>query len=283
MSTNIKLTPFWPNAKNIEIPIQPGLNFIPDDWGEGFSQGMRTLDDWDGQTICELGSGTGINVAGLATAYNNVKVIACDLVPQAVEATQALIETHNLSATVRQSDILDSFQPDEIKEISRFVGCIPQVLAEEGVNLFEGDNASHLCERSGTKWDDYCLPLQAKALSQIREHGKDNSSVILNLAVRPPLDVLHNLFNEHGRKMEILHSRIVPQHLGTCLQPFADQEKDGKIQSTFYADPEGKQVISGTEARRRQRELLDSGADKQSAAPNIFHGLIVAYSPRLVK
>lgn len=271
LKDSVKLKDFYQNAANIDIPCHPDL-FVPDAWTKVLATGIHQL-TLKNKTVLEVGTGIGVNAAGLMTSANApAHYIGTDLRDEAIEISRALAKDLNLSAEFIKSNLLKSISQKKLKTIDNIFACIPQVPSTT-INLKEKDNSAHYYIADGNKWDKYGYGLNANLIEQT----PDYIDLTLNLCGRPGHAIHQKLFSEFGRTATILHSAIIPQHLNTSLESFSLMEKNGHEDFEFFSDSNGKYLLTAMQAEEKRLEALE----KNEINGEIYHKIYVVHSPSL--
>lgn len=284
LQTLIKVREFYQNAQDIVLVSTPSL-FEPDEWTQSLASGVQEL-NLAGKTVLEVGVGIGINMVGVMTSPNAPqRFIATDIDKRAVKTATNLAKELGLDgAVIGQSDLLASFdgrhnlnpfnplRKTNLTAIDTIFACIPQI-PRQNIDLNDKDNYSHYYKADGSHWDTYSLGLNAKLLNQTpRETG-----IALNLSGRSGLNVLTRLFKESGRPFEIVHERIIPQHLGTSLASLARMEGNGHEDFEFFADANATIPMNAREAESARLEEVKAGQDHAS----FHHKIYVMHAPAM--
>ena len=241
----VSLREFYQEAANIFVTCHSDL-FIPDHWTKTLAAGLEKV-DFSGSVVLEVGVGIGINMAGLLTSPKPPSgFIGTDLCNNAINASGSLAELEGFSQAIFfRSDLLKDVPDAQLEKIDHIFACIPQVPSD--CPLEDGDNSAHYYNGKGCKWDKYGLGLNADLIKEATERAPQ-ASITLNLAGRPGIERLKQIFTEAGRRSEVLYDAIVPQHSGTTLSPLVDLETNGLGPFEFFADPEGESQINAAEA-----------------------------------
>lgn len=301
---------------------KPEFAFNPaDPWAKTFRHALDTLDYGSGLKIVEVGVGLGVNVALLLTKHPENEVWGSDFVPGVIPKSEELVaeltgtdRARGYRAVPGSSDLLEHWlsggqfhgqTPDLI------VCCIPQVIdprsteSNDELSLEDrleqlrtsGEDAAHYYVPSlnGVRdehfkkfvslMDEYNLGLNARLLVEAREVlTPESGRIVMNLAGRVPLPILHTMFRETGfEEPRIVHQTIVRQDdVTTSIMPLAATERKAELAErmqalsgsetdhrfVFYDNPDGRgRPLCATEAYSRER----------SRQPN-YHDLYVLES-----
>lgn len=255
VTDTVHLREFYPDAGDITIE-RPSDLFLPDIWTKVFARGLRRAaniyNDVANSRILEVGVGTGVNMAGMLTIPCPPRdFIGTDICNNAVSASGRLARDNGWNVRLIASDLLDQVPQDLLNDVTHIVACIPQVPATQTLDITQGDNFAHYYEPTGTNWDEHGLGLNAKLLEQAGKRAP-RAAITLNLAGRPCIERLKNMFTHYSRSPEIVHEETVQQHAGTSLASLAAKEKAGHSPFEFFADPAGAHVLSATQAESRR-------------------------------
>lgn len=276
----------------------PSFAFNPaDPWTVTFQAGLEHA-ELSGRRVYEVGVGSGTNVVYMLRHCAASLVLGSDLDPRLPLLAQRLV------AEVAP-DLLDRFRPirgsvnlidrpaavAELTGADVVVGCLPQVSDPADVMYarfhlaqmkaaprtaeHRDDHAAHYYPWAA--FDDYPfnsvgLGLIEALLRKVRSYAP-RAQVVLNLGCRTGKDILLRLFRSNGYQPEELISRIVRQDEHTDISFFVALEAamqgtgyESDFTCEFYADPEGRRLISATEAKKR----LDT-----SPSLPVFHEICV--------
>lgn len=259
----------------------PECVFKPDTWTTAFLHGLHEFGkrgSFDGKTVVELGTGSGINLVLLKSVFDPRKIYGSDIHPDVPEVAKRNA-AHNLFWRKKPGvDIIGDghnlgqwmepgFKADVI------FGCLPQVVApievQESFTDSESEATSHyycvddypMASKESHQWG---LGLNDQALKELRWNLVPGGHVLLNLGGRPGKDRLLELFQENGYEANILHSETVPQHEGTDISTLVQREASFPDDRRFeFFESTGKQ-ISAAEAQ----EVRKSGGE-------IYHKIYV--------
>ncbi|MCC7305357.1 MAG: 50S ribosomal protein L11 methyltransferase [Alphaproteobacteria bacterium] len=270
----VSLRDFYQQAANVRVPTNPNL-FMPDSWGKIFAKGLTCLSQkpaFADAHVLEVGVGTGINALGIMTSPGAPQhYTGTDICKNAVDATTHLAKANGLhNITAIQSDLLKDVPDVTLANARHIVACIPQVPETNNAKILCGDGFAHYYNPNGRPedWNHFGLGLNAALIQEATERAP-HASITLNLAGRPGIERLAQMFEAYGRKAEILHVQMVPQHAETKLTSLADLERLGVSNFEFYKDEKGTQPIGAVEAEeRREKESL-------------FHNVYVLHAPGL--
>lgn len=256
----------WPEARGKAIAVPPWA-FRPDQWSFAFLRGLRALaPTFEGQSLWELGVGTGLNTAFVATLapsahfhysdYNNhCSILACTnisgLVPGSRERCSPLYGPWDL---VTPPNGMTAPQVDVI------FGCLPQV-TKDGLDLTVGDRVAHYYDPAlypEARHHDLGLGLHEALLERAKAVLCPGGRIVVNLSGRPGRQCLTALFTERGYHARVVHEEMVAQHRGTTLATLAALEDEGHPEFEFFADERGEREINAcaAEARRLAGEPL---------------------------
>jgi SAM-dependent methyltransferase len=288
----------WTHAPDGLDGHVPTFAFNPSDpWTITFQAGLESA-ELNGRRIYEVGIGTGTNIAFMLQRCAASLVFGSDLDPRLPELAQRFVREI-------APDLLDRFRPIEgsvslidspaamadVAAADVVVGCLPQVPDPEDA-VYAGFQASQLRRAAcgGRHEDDHMahyypwaafndypfnsvgLGLNEALLRRVRSCAP-RAQVVLAFGCRIQKNVLLRLFRANGYRPEELASRIVRQHERTDISFFVALEAamrgtgyEGDLLCEFYADPEGKVLISASEAQDRR--------DLDPSTP-VFHEICV--------
>jgi hypothetical protein len=227
----------------------PSFAFMPTDrWAEVLREGLSKT-TLIGE-VYEVGVGVGVNAIYILAHHKGVtRMWASDLDENVAAVAErnvnavSGIPNDKFRALEGSADLLSVFKErfGTKAPLNTIVACIPQVrLPAKGSTLT--DKLAHYY--SGPvpvgfeEIDHYDMTLNGRLLAQASEHlTPGEGRVILNLAGRVPLSVLQNMFNQTGYSCKVLHEAVIPQHQGTRLDDFIEQEDKLNIRFEFYDTP----------------------------------------------
>lgn len=260
---------------NLQIPPYA---FMPDQWTKAFCKGLQKADLKDA-VVGEVGVGTGaVSIYLLATRPEIAKIYGADidgrLTKLAEENVTNLLngDGHKFSPHHGNHSLLDWVTETKVK-FDAFIACIPQMKRPDpSIINGQADVFAHYYDPAcvpASTYNRYDLGLNHNFLRQAQEHLPEGGKVIVNLAGRPSLKVLFELFTDTGFVPRVIHEEIIPQHSGTRLTEMVEDERNsaklGKpIFFEFFADAEATKRISAAEAH----SLLCGGDE-------VFHKIYV--------
>ncbi|MSR89055.1 MAG: methyltransferase domain-containing protein [Candidatus Margulisbacteria bacterium] len=231
--------------------------FAPEDWSNVLKTGIETYNEIQplhGQTVCEVGCGTGI--LSLYMAQKGAHVIGLDLNPDAVLCSQInALRNHLPNTEFKESNLLENL--DMSKSPTVFIACIPQIYSEDlPQEDFAGkEKRSHVTPAVGNGWDKYGLGLNAKLLEDTRTRYP-KATLILNLAGRLGEPLLSQLFAEKNYKTkQPLSTAIFKQastgiNSPTDISAFVKLEEKEQITCEFHTTSDSRSAkITATEAQ----------------------------------
>ncbi len=265
-------------------PHSPGYAFDPSDpWTRTFQIALERA-GLKGRTVYEVGMGTGVNAAFLLRMCGAKRVAGSDLDPRMAKLAERNVfslapqEAHRFHPVPGAVSLVDD--PQALAEVERadaIIGCLPQVAdpgcprfgafrraarteLPDGADLREDDHIAHYYPWGAFEdfpFNSVGLGLNEALLRRLRSCAP-KADVILNFGARIGVPVLFDLFEANGYRPEKLHSQIVTQHAGTDISFFVALERslkdtgfDSAFACAFYADPEGRDRISASEAQAR--------------------------------
>jgi methylase of polypeptide subunit release factors len=269
--TQVPLRDFFQSSAQIIIPVDNSKVFLPDpSWSKTFAAGLQAFEKhtankrgFAGSHVIEVGVGSGINMAGLMLhPAPPSHFIGTDIAPSAVAASAGLAQAHGMNAALLQSDLLGSVPSRALERTDYIIGCIPQVPRHSGEITDERDLSDYY-EETGIPEDAYGLGLIARLLDQAKTRAPQ-AELVLNIAGRPGEDRLSPMFAQHGYKVSAIHTSVVRQDPGTCLNSLAEIEDKSGLRFHFFRDTQARHEINAHEA-----EAL------RTAGQPIYHNLHV--------
>lgn len=219
-------------AREIEVPEWA---FTPDPWNIAFLRGLLTAaPTLINDTVWEIGVGTGL--VQLFLAHWGVRQsVFSDYDPRCVPLARENLASaglhHNGLVPLDGAwDLVDRI--DELQErpsVSAVVACIPQ-LPSVGPAKHHYDPARYpeaTLHNIGLGLNEALLRRACKAFPR-------GTRIILNLAGRPGIKRILQMFQECGYRPHILHEDLVPQHLGPSLDAFLAAEEVGHGPFKFF-------------------------------------------------
>lgn len=243
--------------------------FRPDAWTSAFLRGLRNLQPSEG--MWEVGVGTGLVTFFLRNWFPLEQTYYSDFDHRCTELAMInLLEgphaTPGLNPLHGSWDLV-THERKKAPPVETIVGCIPQALLPSWKRLSEDDNEAHYYDAASypeSRLHHLGLGLNEALLIRARKEVlRSGGKVVLNLAGRPRLDCLLQMFRDNGYLPEILHNEVVAQHQPTSLVGFANMEAKG-ARFEFFADREAKEPINADQAE-------DLRADYQA----VFHYVYV--------
>lgn len=253
--TQVPLRDFFQSAAQIIIPVDNSKVFLPDpSWSKTFAAGLQAFENYRagargfaGANVIEVGVGSGINMAGLMLQPAAPShFIGTDIAHSAVSASADLAQAHGMKATLLQSDLLCAIPDRALQNTDYIIGCIPQVPRHSGEITDERDLSDYY-EETGIPEDAYGLGLIARLLDQAKTRAPQ-AELVLNIAGRPGEDRLSPMFAQHGYQVSTIHTSVVRQDPGTCLDSLAEIEDKSGLRFHFFRDAQARHDISAREA-----------------------------------
>ncbi|MBN8520494.1 MAG: hypothetical protein J0L77_01165 [Alphaproteobacteria bacterium] len=246
----------------------------PDHWTQHFVEGLTHKNlsslgiQLEGSIVCEVGVGTAYVPCRLyELGFKFQEFIGIDISEASVRDAKVTLSEKGINAQVFHSDGLGNIPESHRYKMNNVIACVPQVCLPNDVDISQGSNFGNYYIPDGSSlWDDQGLGLISRVIKQTPDHA----SVTLNLAGRPGVETLMNVFSDAGRTPSIIHHKIISQAQDTRLDFFVEQEKKGLMSCVFYADPYGKNKLTAVRAEQVQAE----GAV-------IYHDLLVIAAPSL--
>lgn len=267
----VRLRDFFQSSAQITIPVDNSKVFLPDpSWSKTFAAGLQAFEKhtadargFEGSHVIEVGVGSGINMAGLMLQADAPSYfIGTDIAPSAVAASATLAQAHGMNAFLLESDLLSAVPKRALERTDYIIGCIPQVPRHSGEITNERDLSDYY-EETGIPEDAYGLGLIARLLDQAKTRAPQ-AELVLNIAGRPGEDRLSPMFAQHGYRVSTIHTSVVRQDPGTCLNSLAEIENKSGLRFHFFRDAEARHDINAHEA-----EAL------RTAGQPIYHNLHV--------
>jgi aspartate/methionine/tyrosine aminotransferase len=285
-------------ASPIRLILCPAV-FSPELWGRTFAEGLlKNKEQFQGQNIVEVGTGSGWVSLLLLMATKVRTVIGLDLNPIAIKLARlnSWLNGTNSDGTLLLSlagePIVYSFRAEvsdllavplaENQVFDQVIGCIPQVLHPNPVKetlgqlhetqfssaqgLSEQDlyDLSNYCFEQGILEDRFGLPLIARALEQAQLCLKANGKVTLILGGRPGRQAIESMFERRGLSPKMVWVRRIQQADDTDLASLVELEKEYGIKFHFFISRDSEASISASTAVR----LLEKNQP-------IYHDLLV--------
>ncbi len=253
--TQVRLRDFFHSSAQITIPVDNSKVFLPDtSWSRTFAAGLQEFEKhtadgrgFEGSHVIEVGVGSGINMAGLMLhAAPPAHFIGTDIAPSAVAASASLAQAHDMNAALLQSDLLCAVPDRALQRADFIIGCIPQVPRHSGEITKERDLSDYY-EETGIPEDAYGLGLIVRLLDQAKTRAPQ-AELVLNIAGRPGEDRLSPMFAQHGYKVSAVHTSVVRQDPGTCLDSLVEIEDRSGLRFHFFRDSQARHDINAHEA-----------------------------------
>lgn len=234
--------------------------FKPDQWTKAFLRGISTVDFSGRKDILEIGIGSGINTIYLLQKYQDIFVIGTDIVQHALDTAKRNIQNLVGEEALQRCAFyygrdLRHFSPALGDGVSDIIGCIPQVVAPESVNLAEIDNAANYYDPKfyDSVFDWTGLGLNDAVLKKASAILPTGGRIILNLGGRPSKKLLIDLFNQYKYRIDILHEEMVKQDSRTSLESLVEMERHrDDFAFEFFTDESGMDTINAYESERRR-------------------------------
>ncbi len=222
-------------AQEIEVPEWA---FTPDPWNIAFLRGLlATASTLAHEKVWEVGVGTGL--VQLFLAHWGVRQsVFSDYDARCVPLAQENLARTGLhhSGLVPLDGVWDLIdrvdEPGQRPDATTIVACIPQ-LPSAGPAKHHYDPARY----PEATLHHIGLGLNEALLRRTRNAFPMGSRAVLNLAGRPGLKRLLQMFHDCGYQQRILHEELVPQHLGPSLDAFLAAEDDGHGPFEFFRTP----------------------------------------------
>ncbi len=237
-----------PGIKDIITIVSPPSTFLPEVWSQVFAEGLVSISqrkEAPGGKGIELGFGTGFISILLKKIGMVEEVIATDYNTRAaaVGKLNALLNrVHGIKFVT--GDLFSNIPKEDLADV--IVACIPQVPQDGPIKTQRG--LADYYPSEGTLMDQYGLGLMARALREGKNYLQPGGKVFFNLAERPKLKVLEDLFHRAGYLPKVRYAQLVPQDTGTDITPFVEQEQKHHLKFQFYLKGNLDQPISATEA-----------------------------------
>jgi len=252
---------------NLDIPE---FCFKPDEWNLAFLRGLLHVDFLE-KKVLELGVGAGANIVGLTKYHRNfcpISVMVSDIDWRNIDVAVNNIKKHPLHYELfplngsydlfKRTDIeIDQHCSKRIKEIDIVIGCLPQVVTPEEVNIKKGSNIAHYYKKSdyNSNFHPWGLGLIDICLKQASEVVKER--VVLNLSGRPGIDKIFELFRQNNFTPNILHEELIPQCKKTSLSSYICVEEESGHCFEFFSDPLGEKKVNAIYAEKLRESDVD--------------------------
>ena len=263
--------------------------FKPDPWSGELIRGLSIADRvgllTQNGVYSEIGVGLAINTLYLLL---NEQISPSQMIISDIDMRMIPLALHNIAKNVPASELnkIKHYLSDLLRQVSlepgsvdHMVACIPQVpltitqmdAEYDHGNYFnphtyrskrdeEMEIAANDEEKLGP-WSQYLSSHGLLLLNALLEENRkflnpDNkrSSIIINVAGRPSLNVIQNMITQAGFYPYQLSRSIIEQHKGTNIQPFSNVEATTGAQFNFAADPQMLEHINATKALERMKQ-----------------------------
>ncbi len=234
--------------------------FLPEAWSLFFAaQVVHRLrsSSQPANQVLEIGSGTGwlsIYLAKLGLAKYTV----------GVDITESAPVVSRINALINKVSNTEFFRSEGFSQVdSRWradwvVACIPQI--PQGGALSERALADYHSPIQNVM-RPHGLDLIFQLLQEARQFLTPRGGVLFNLAGRPGVQVLQEMFHRAGYQPVFLNHNVLTQDPGTNIQPLADLETGYGVRFEFI-DPNSGDIISaqkalGVPGRRHDQFLVE--------------------------
>lgn len=249
---------------HLDLLLLPSV-FAPEDWSMTFLEGLlrKPLREYRGKRLIELGTGSGWISLALLRLSELHEALGVDLNPQAVLLARlnAILNGYDEAGSERPDRLAARFHSAESDLLSvprqcglaadLIVACIPQVPAKSAD--FETSQGLHDLSNyalvQGLFEDQFGLGLNARALRESLCLLEHDGRVILNLAGRPGLPVLQQMFRRRGFEPKPLWHFRVQQAADTDIQPLVELEARTGQSFAFHLHRHSPQSLSAKVAQ----------------------------------